>query len=137
MAAGLSIKHEDFYIFQQAFELVVRDLLTEADLQAAIETDGGLKSSEMSLTNAQLMLQQIWGQGFNQPIFSDKFSVVNQRIVGEKHLKIVLEKDNKRFDAIYFNCTDTLDASVNAVFTLDVNEYNGAQLLQLIIKHIH
>ena len=137
MAAGLSIKHEDLKVFQQAFELVVRDLLSETDLQATIETDGSMQSSEMCLTNAQLILQQIWGQGFNQPLFSDKFSVINQRIVGEKHLKIVLEKDNKRFDAIYFNCTENLEPIVNAVFALDVNEYNGAKLLQLMIKHIY
>ena len=137
MAAGLSIKSENFSFFKQAFELVVRDLLTQADLQAVIETDGGLKGSEICLTNAQLIMQHIWGQGFNQPLFSDQFSVINQRIVGEKHLKIVLEKDNKRFDAIYFNYTETLGSSVNAVFALDVNEYNGAQLLQLMIKHIY
>ena len=137
MAAGLSIKHEDLKVFQQAFELVVRDLLSETDLQATIETDGSMQSSEMCLTNAQLILQQIWGQGFNQPLFSDKFSVINQRIVGEKHTKIVLEKDNKRFDAIYFNYTETLDSLINAVFALDVNEYNGAKLLQLMIKHIY
>ena len=137
MAAGLSIKHEDLKVFQQAFELVVRDLLSETDLQATIETDGSMQSSEMCLTIAQLILQQIWGQGFNQPLFSDKFSVINQRIVGEKHTKIVLEKDNKRFDAIYFNYTETLDSLINAVFALDVNEYNGAQQLQLMIKHIH
>ena len=115
----------------------MRDLLSETDLQATIETDGSMQSSEMCLTNAQLILQQIWGQGFNQPLFSDKFSVINQRIVGEKHLKIVLEKDNKRFDAIYFNCTENLEPIVNAVFALDVNEYNGAKLLQLMIKHIY
>ena len=137
MAAGLSIKHEDLKVFQQAFELVVRDLLSETDLQATIETDGSMQSSEMCLTNAQLIMQQIWGQGFNQPLFSDKFSVINQRIVGEKHTKIVLEKDNKRFDAIYFNYTETLDSLINAVFALDVNEYNGAKLLQLMIKHIY
>ena len=137
MAAGLSIKHEDLKVFQQAFELVVRDLLSETDLQATIETDGSMQSSEMCLTNAQLILQQIWGQGFNLPLFSDQFSVVNQRIVGEKHTKIVLEKDNNRFDAIYFNYIETLDSSINAVFALDVNEYNGAKLLQLMIKHIY
>ena len=136
MAAGLSIRHADFDLFQQTFEAVVRDLLTEADLQSVLETDGGLQSTEMCLTNAHLIQQQIWGQGFNQPLFSDKFSVVNQRIVGEKHLKIVLEKDDKRFDAIYFNCTENLDVTVNAVFALDVNEYNNVKTLQLMIKHI-
>ena len=136
MAAGLSIRHADFDFFQQAFESVVRELLSEADLQAVIETDGNMQSNEICLTNAQLIQQQIWGQGFNQPLFSDEFSVVNQRVVGEKHLKIVLEKDNKRFDAIYFNYTENLEPTVNAVFALDVNEYNNVKTLQLMIKHI-
>lgn len=136
MAAGLSIKQTDFEIFEQAFETVVRELLTEADLQAAIETDGGLQGNEMNLATAQLLSKQVWGQGFNQPLFFDSFKVINQRIVGEKHLKLLLEKDQKRFDAIYFNHHDELPENISAVYALDINEYKGLQTVQLQVKHI-
>ena len=135
MAAGLSIKQGDFDSFQSAFEAVTRELLTDADLQAVIETDGSLNANEMSLQTAQILASQAWGQGFAAPLFCDEFKVINQRIVGEKHLKLILEKDKKRFDAIYFNCTDISDGIVQVVYALDVNEYKGLQTLQLQIRY--
>ena len=136
MAAGLSIKQADFAAFQSAFEIVARELLTEADLQAFIETDGSLTTNEMCLQTASLLASQVWGQGFPQPLFGDNFSVISQRIVGQKHLKLILEKDQKRFDAICFNCVDDLSENISAIYTLEANEYKGLQTLQLQIKHI-
>ena len=136
MAAGLSIKQADFAAFQNAFETVARELLTKADLQVVIETDGCLNASEMSLQTAQLLANQVWGQGFKAPLFVDNFKVINQRILKEKHLKLILEKDATRFDAIYFNCTDNLNDLANVVYTLEVNEYKGLQTLQLLVKHV-
>ena len=136
MAAGLSIKQSDFNTFQNAFEAVTRQLLTEADLQAVIETDGSLAVNDMSLQTAWMLGGVIWGQGFAQPFFNDAFKVINQRILGEKHSKLILEKDNKRFDAIYFNYADNLPESINAVYALEANEYKGLQTLQLQIKYI-
>lgn len=135
MAAGLSIKQGDFAKFQAAFEAVARSLLTETDLQASIETDGHLAANEATLQTAQILASTAWGQGFAQPVFNDDFNVISQRIVGEKHLKLVLEKDQKRFDAIYFNNIETLPEKIHAVYALDVNEYKGLQTLQLQIKH--
>ena len=136
MAAGLSIKQADFVGFQEAFEAVARELLTEADLQAVIETDGSLTVNEMTLQTAQMLTTQVWGQGFAAPHFYDEFKVINQRILKEKHLKLILEKDSKRFDAIYFNCTEINGDNVNTVYALDVNEYKGLQALQLQIKYV-
>ncbi len=136
MAAGLSILEKDFAEFQSAFEAVARELLNEVDLQAFIETDGSLESKDMSLEVALLLASSVWGQGFPAPLFYDEFKVINQRIVGEKHLKLILEKEHKRFDAIYFNCTEVNGASVNAAYTLEANEYKGLQTVQLQIKHI-
>lgn len=135
MAAGLTINQDKFFEFQQAFEDVVRELLTPADLQAVIETDGGFAAEEMSLHNAQLLANQVWGQGFAPPLFSDTFSVINQRIVGAKHLKVLLEKQGKRFDAIYFGQTESLPVQVEAVYQLQVNTYNGVQSVQLQLLH--
>ncbi len=135
MAAGLTINQGRFFEFQQAFEDVVRELLTPADLQAVIETDGGFAAEEMSLHNAQLLANQVWGQGFAPPLFSDTFTVINQRIVGAKHLKVLLEKQGKRFDAIFFGQTASLPAQLEAVYQLQVNSYNGVQSVQLQLLH--
>jgi single-stranded-DNA-specific exonuclease len=136
MAAGLSIFERDFVTFQQAFETVVRTLLTDADLQAIIETDGNLEAKDMSLEAAWILASSVWGQGFPQPLFNDTFKVINQRTVGEKHLKLLLEKDQKRFDAIYFNCIENLGENIDAVYALEANEYKGLQTLQLQIKYV-
>ena len=136
MAAGLSIKQTDFVSFKNAFEAVSSSLLNEADLQAIIETDGSLANSDISLQIAQILVSGVWGQGFPQPMFCDNFKVINQRIVGQKHLKLILEKNQKRFDAIYFNCVDDLSENISAIYALEVNEYKGLQTLQLFVKHI-
>ncbi len=135
MAAGLTINPADISAFETAFEAVVRSLITETDLQAVIETDGGLQSHEVSLQTAQLLSKQVWGQGFNQPLFFDEFQVINQRVVGEKHLKLILEKDQKRFDAIYFNRHEFLPEQISAAYTLEANEYKGLQTVQLQLKY--
>jgi single-stranded-DNA-specific exonuclease len=136
MAAGLSILEKDFGAFQSAFEVVARELMTEADLQAILETDGNLDVKDMSLQAALVLTSSVWGQGFPQPLFNDNFKVIQQRIVGEKHLKLLLEKDHKRFDAIYFNCVENMNGNINAVYALEANEYKGLQTLQLQIKHV-
>ena len=141
MAAGLSIRAEDFVQFQLVFEAVTRSLLTEADLQAVIETDGHLDAKYMSLQTAWILASGVWGQGFAQPVFSDTFKVISQRILAEKHSKLILEKvgmgrDSKRFDAIYFNYSDSLPENIMAVYALEANEYKGLQTLQLQIKYV-
>jgi single-stranded-DNA-specific exonuclease len=136
MAAGLSIKADDFIQFQTVFEEVARSLMTVADLQAVLETDGHLSANDISLQTALVLESRVWGMGFLQPIFSDDFKVINQRVVGEKHLKLLLQKDQKRFDAIYFNSTEVLTDEITAAYTLEANEYKGLQTVQLQIKHI-
>jgi single-stranded-DNA-specific exonuclease len=136
MAAGLSIPQNKFLAFQDAFEEVVRELLTPIDLQAVIQTDGGFMAGEITLQNAQALANQVWGQGFAPPLFHDEFSVINQRIVGGKHLKVLLEKQGKRFDAIYFGQTELLPEKVEVAYQLQVNTYNGLQSVQLQLLHI-
>ena len=89
----------------------------------------------MTLEIARLLDQQVWGQGFLAPQFDDEFAVANQRIVGEKHLRLRLEKQGRIVDAILFNHADQLPDRVRLVYSLDVNEYNGKQSLQLIVRH--
>jgi single-stranded-DNA-specific exonuclease len=134
-AAGLSIAETDFPAFVNAFEQVAGELLDEGDLVRRIETDGALEHDEMTLETARLLDRQVWGQGFPAPQFDDEFTVANQRIVGEKHLRLRLEKQGRTVDAILFNQADKLPDRVRLVYSLDVNEYNGRESLQLIVRH--
>jgi len=136
MAAGLSIREQDFELFKQAFEQVVRALITEDTLQASIETDGALAIEEMTMQTAQMLESQVWGQGFPPPLFSDDFKVVQKRIVGAKHLKLSLARQQQCFEAIWFNQTELEDELVHVVYQLQINEFNGNKSLQLLIKHV-
>ena len=137
MAAGLTIREADFLLFQQAFETAVRTYITADDLQEAIETDGALTAAEMTLETAILLEKQVWGQGFPPPMFYDEFRVVSQRILGEKHLKLQLQKDQWRYEAIYFNQAELLPEQVHAVYQLQINDYQGQQQVQLQLKYAH
>ena len=117
------------------FETVARELLTVADLAQRIETDGSLAGAEMTEEFAQLIKRQVWGQGFPEPRFSGRFAVEAQRVVGEKHLKLTLVMDGRRYGAIRFGSAEPLPANVEAVYRLDVNEYQGTSSLQLVIDH--
>lgn len=135
MAAGLSIREVNLGRFAAAFETVVNSLLRPADLEAVIETDGQVEVHEMALEVADELERQVWGQGFAAPEFDDVFRVVEQRIVGERHLKLRLEKSGRRLEAILFNCIDELPEAIRAVYRLQANEYNGSRSLQLVLRH--
>jgi single-stranded-DNA-specific exonuclease len=135
MAAGLTIDSVHFPRFREYFEAVCSELLTPALLTQVIETDGVLQASETSLELAQLMRTEVWGQAFPDPSFQGKFEVAQQRVVGEKHLKLRLTQDGRNFEAMLFFHADPLPARVQAVYRLDVNEYNGNTSLQLLLSH--
>lgn len=135
MAAGLTIDHAHLPRFRECFEAVCSELLTPALLTRVIETDGALKASEASLELAQLMRTEVWGQAFPDPSFQGEFVVAQQRIVGEKHLKLRLAQDGLSFEAMMFFHADPLPDRVLAVYRLDVNEYNGNTSLQLLLSH--
>ncbi len=136
MAAGLSIDQSDFTLFVAAFEQVACELLNSNDLALNIETDGSLDASGMTLEAARALDEQVWGQGFPTPQFDDDFMVQNQKIVGEKHLKLRLTtEDGNTIDAILFGHNEPLPEYIHAVYSLSINEYNDKQTLQLIIRH--
>lgn len=136
MAAGLTIRQADFERFKQSFEEVVKSLITEADLESVLEVDGSLHINEMSFTIAQVLETQVWGQGFAPPVFYDEFEVLNQRILGEKHLKLSLKKAAVVIDAIYFNKVDLLESPIRAAYQLQTNSYNGSQKVQLNLRYV-
>ena len=144
MAAGLSLLSKDFYAFEQAYDAGVRELLKPEQLTGQMITDGELTPDDMNLSMAwELRNAGPWGQEFPEPLFDGHFKVIQQRIVGEKHLKLVLETHcgKTMLDAIAFNVDLTIwpDASIQharVVYKLDVNEFRGKQTLQLMVDQI-
>ncbi len=134
-AAGLSIAEAEFENFVEAFEQVASELLSKEDLAQRIETDGALDHVEMNLEVARSLNEQVWGQGFPAPQFNDDFVVQNQRVVGDKHLKLRLGLKEKPVEAILFGHNEPLPDRIHAVYSLSVNEYNGNQSVQLIVRH--
>ncbi|WP_212786924.1 single-stranded-DNA-specific exonuclease RecJ [Ferrigenium kumadai] len=134
-AAGLSIAEVDLADFTAAFEQAARDMLDAKDLARRIETDGALAQQDMTLEVAHLLDEQVWGQGFPAPQFSNDFAVMNQRVVGEKHLKLRLSANGQPVEAMLFGHNEELPEHIHAVYSLSVNEYNGSQSLQLLIRH--
>ncbi|WP_319783281.1 single-stranded-DNA-specific exonuclease RecJ [Oceanisphaera sp. IT1-181] len=144
MAAGLSLRKSALAPFKAAFESIVADWVSPELLAGEILTDGQLEISELNLPLAeQLRLAGPWGQSFPEPLFDGDFRIIKQRLVGEKHLKLVLSPDEGRtlIDAIAFNVDLKVwpNAAINVVqlvYKLDINEWQGKQSLQLMVDKI-
>ncbi len=143
MAAGLTIKQENFPRFQHAFNTHVSDVLRPEDLNNINESDGPVAEEYMTIEASEIFrYASPWGQLFPEPVFDDEFKILNWRIVGEKHLKLDLVKEDSGacYSAIAFNKTDDDlpqgDKNIHIVYRLDVNEFRGNRSLQLIVQHI-
>lgn len=144
MAAGLSIPESRFDDFRQIFNQTVSELLAEDQLQGTIWTDGELHANLLNLATAETLRQGgPWGQAFPEPMFDGEFKILQQRLVGEKHLKMMVEPKlgGPLLDAIAFN-VDTRyypDLSVKTarfVYKLDINEFRGNRDVQLLVDYI-
>lgn len=136
MAAGLSIHQAGLATFAKTFETVVRQMINESDLESVIEVDGHLPEGAMSYEMATKLERQVWGQGFPEPLFLDVFEVLQQKIVGEKHLKLVLKKASTVIDAIYFNQTEAVGQTLKAVYLLQTNRFRDQENVQIMIRHV-
>jgi single-stranded-DNA-specific exonuclease len=146
MAAGLSLKKDRFPAFAAAFDEEVRRQLSNDDLAAELLTDGELEQSDFNLEIAQQLRDGgPWGQHFPEPCFYGEFSVVQHRVVGGKHLKLVLaygQSSEQVVDAIAFNTveegsTPAVPERVAAVYRLDINHFRGRESLQLVVAHLY
>jgi len=135
-AAGCTMESGHLEAFRAAFESVAREMLTPADLLQRVETDGELDAGDLTFDFARLLRDQVWGQGFPEPRFEGRFTVLTQKVVGEKHLRLGLSLDGRRYEAIRFNDPAPLPSAVRAVYRLDVNEYQGTRSLQLVVEHV-
>jgi single-stranded-DNA-specific exonuclease len=142
MAAGLSLKMHDYPPFALAFDEMVRKRLTTLDLEPKIFTDGELTEHEMTVEFAELLQNAAtWGQAFPEPVFDGIFEVIQARIVGQRHLKLVLRKSESGLliDAIAFFVDQTEQwlgmRKIKAVYKLDVNEFRGNRTVQFILQY--
>jgi len=135
MAAGLSIAQNDYDKFVVAFNQAVIDFSGKNRFEAVIETDGTLESGYANAHVAQMLEEQVWGSGFPAPLFVDEFTVDQQRLLNDKHLKLTLTRDRQRFEAIWFGRQETLGSRVRVVYRLATNHWNSMVTAQLIIEH--
>lgn len=144
MAAGLTLEEANFDAFQQRFGDLVTEWLDPALLQGEILSDGPLTAQEMTLEVAEMLREAgPWGQMFPEPIFDGEFRLLQQRLVGERHLKVMLEPvgGGPLLDGIAFNVDTAIwpDNGVRQVkiaYKLDVNEFRGNRSVQLIIENL-
>ncbi len=144
MAAGLSLEEAHFDEFRQRFSDLVNDWLDESQLEGVIWSDGELDGHLMALETAEVLRDGgPWGQAFPEPLFDGCFRLLQQRLVGEKHLKLMLEPvgGGPLLDGIAFNIDTKLwpDSSVREAkiaYRLDINEFRGNRSVQLMIDHI-
>ncbi len=135
MAAGLTLRAGGFDAFSEAFEALAREWLTQTQLERQIETDGSLDDDCFSLDFIELLETQVWGHGFPPPLFCDEFTVINQRILKDRHSRLQLQKNGRYYTAIRFGSTEFLPQRVRLAYRLDANEYNGKTSVQLIVEH--
>ena len=137
MAAGLSILSENFLQFKEAFSEAISKHLNGKKPALDLLTDGELDVSEITLKNAQLLCESApWGQGFEEPIFYGDFEILDQKIVGDKHLKCTLKLINASaiFEGIAFFQEKLKSKQVRVAYKLNVNSFRGNESLQLMIE---
>jgi single-stranded-DNA-specific exonuclease len=143
MAAGLSLDEARFQEFRTAFDAEARRWLDGSDLAGVLHTDGELEAAALTLECAELLREAgPWGQGFPEPLFDGEFRLLERRVLGGAHLKLVLEHaaGAPRYEAIAFGQTgEHIPAActkVRIAYKPDVNEYRGERRLQLLVEHI-
>jgi len=140
MAAGLTIRKADFEKFDALFQKVADDLLNDELLERRHIHDGTLTLSEFTPETGDLLAEEIWGQGFPQPIFYGEFEIVQQSLMKEKHLRLQLrplsdgQLASKPFTGVWFNRTAPLPARAKLAYRLVTDRYQGQARVQLMIE---
>ena len=142
MAAGLTIRKSDFEKFDACFQEVASSLLTDELLERRHTHDGRLEPSEFTPEIGDLLAEEIWGQGFPQPVFYGEFEIAQQSLMKEKHLRLMvrpigdseLQASNKPITAVWFNRTQSLPAKARLAYRLVTDRYQGQARVQLMIE---
>ena len=134
MAAGCTIAEEDFDTFEAALVRVAHDDLDPSLLLRQLSTDGPLDAQWFTAETVSQLDSAVWGPGFEAPVFSDEAEVLNQRLVGERHMKLSLRVQGQVRDGIWFGRTEPLPDKTQLAFRIDLNEFQGRQRVQLIVE---
>ena len=135
MAAGLTMPAASYDSFVAAFEDATRSSCDRALFARTVATDGPLTASEVALSLIDAIDTHVWGQGFPAPLFDNEFIVIEQRLVKDRHLKLLLDLDGRRFDGIWFARTEQLPRTVRLAYRPALEDYMGTRRLQLVIEH--
>ena len=136
MAAGLTIGQSDLNLFEEAFEQCCSDLLGEDDLNLIINVDESILDDSINFDTVRKIDMSIWGQGFQAPLYFDKFEVIEQSILAEKHLRCQLSFNGNTYDGVIFNHVDTLPDKIKTVYSIESNEFRGNKKIQLILRDL-
>ena len=140
MAAGLSIRQADFEKFDALFQAVSKELLNDELLERKHIHDGTLSAADFTPEIGDLLAEEIWGQGFPQPVFYGEFEVGQQSLMKEKHLRLQLRPvgngalDSKPLTGVWFNRTQTLPAKAKLAYRIATDRYQGQARVQLMIE---
>ncbi len=134
MAAGLTLKSEHLSRFDELFQAVLRDQVDPACFDPTVITDGELRPGEASLDLLAQIESEVWGQGFPEPVFTGRFDIRSQRIVGERHLKLVLNTPDGERQAIFFGRSTPLPAQAHLIYRLNRNDWRGMSQLEFLVE---
>ena len=134
MAAGCTLLEEHFDTFEQGLSEVAQEWLDAATLSRRTQTDGPLKPEYRRTELVDLLQAEVWGQGFAAPTFSEELEVLQQRLVGEKHLSLKLKHQGQPVDGIWFGRTEPLPARVKLAFRLDADTWNGVRRVRFLVE---
>ncbi len=134
MAAGCTLVNDGFATFDDALRGVAGEWLDAATLTRTLRTDGPLAAEWFNAQTVALLDTQVWGQGFEAPVFCDEVQVLQQRLVGEKHLKLRLRHAGQQRDAIWFGHAEPVPEQLRLAFRLSLDEWNGQQRVQMVVE---
>ena len=134
MAAGCTLDENGFEAFDAAFQQVAAEWLDAAALTRTLRTDGPLPADAFNPAAVRELESQVWGQAFEAPVFCDAVTIVSQRIVADKHLKLRVRQDGALRDAIWFSHVEPVDERVRLAYRLSVDAYNGQERVQMVVE---
>ena len=134
MAAGCSLDEADLPTFAAALRAVATLWLQPEALNRSLATDGPLALEYFNIATVAALDAQVWGQGFEAPVFCDEVDVLQQRLVGEKHLKLRVRHAGQLRDAIWFGHAEPVAARVRLAYRLNIDEFQGQQRLQMMVE---
>jgi single-stranded-DNA-specific exonuclease len=134
MAAGCTVAEEHLDTFEQALAQVAQEWLDTATLLRSLHTDGPLAPEYRRPDLVDTLHQEVWGQGFAPPVFSEEVEILSQKLVGEKHLAIKLRHQGQAVEGIWFGHTEPLPAKVKIAFRLEADEWQGTRRVRFLVE---